>query len=156
MSCKNIRKNFEEIGELFVRLEPMYNAYKHGYRLLLGKEDEKGIHTVVFITKGGNEDHVILDNELISKSQRLISICRTMVDGILENHMTRLEDEGTDYSIFPTGNRVQINPNGKKTIKQRLMLDNGTAPSTNATLQYPTRGAKMLELRKIGIRYMRN
>jgi hypothetical protein len=51
MSCRNIRKNFDEIGELFVRLEPLYNAYKHGYRLLLGKEDEKGIHIVVFVTK---------------------------------------------------------------------------------------------------------
>lgn len=150
MSCRNIKRNFEEIGGLYVKLEPLYNAYKHGYRLLLGKEDEKNTDVVVFVAKGGNEEHVLLDNEVITNSRKLISRCRTMLDGILENHRTRLEDEGADYNIFPGSNRVQIDSNGKKIIKQRLMLDDGTTPSIGVTLQYTARGSKLRQLRRIG------
>jgi hypothetical protein len=73
-----------------------------------------------------------------------------LLDCILENHRTRLEYEGADYNIFPSGNRVHIDKKGKKNVKQRLILGASNKQTVPLNLLYPTRGQKLKEEKQIG------
>ena len=127
----------------------MYNAYKHGYRLLLGKDDADDSDIVIFIVKGGEEGYSSLKNELILDARKLITRCRTLLDCIFENHRTRLEYEGNDYNIFSSSNRVETDSSGRRTIKHQLILEGDKRQSKPLNILYPTRGEKTKQERKI-------
>jgi len=150
LSCRNVRDDFNNIGNLYLELEPMYNAYKHGYRLLFGKDDKDGSDTVVFIVKGGNENHISLENALVANARNLVYKCRVLLDCILENHRIRLEYEGADYNIFPTANRVHTDETGKKIAQQKLILDASHKQTVPLNLLFTTRGQKLKEEKQLG------
>ena len=41
LSCKNMKGILEHIGEIYIELREFYNAYKHGYRIFLGKDTSR-------------------------------------------------------------------------------------------------------------------
>jgi hypothetical protein len=63
LSLKNIEKSLKEISDCYIFFKKSYNAYKHGYRLWIGKE--KGIESAIFRNKNGSEDHIPLDDDSI-------------------------------------------------------------------------------------------
>jgi hypothetical protein len=149
-SCRNVRDDFTKIGKMYINLESMYNAYKHSYRLLLGKDDADNSDVVVYIVKGGKEEYVSLKNELILDARKLLARCRTLLDCIFENHRTRLEYEGDDYNIFSSSSRVDIDAKGKRAVKQQLILGLHEQQSKPLSLLYPTRGEKARHEKEIG------
>src|SRR4029079_14928136 len=57
-SAENVRNRLNLFGDFYVKFYQLYNAYKHGYRLLLGKDDTRK-DIILYISLRGKEDHVI-------------------------------------------------------------------------------------------------
>lgn len=63
-----------------------YNAYKHGYRLWVEKDQSKNIEAAIFRNRQSNENYVPIDDkslEIVMKSGRY---CLNVFDLIKSNH----------------------------------------------------------------------
>lgn len=85
-SINNIRTSLDEISDCYLFFKDSYNAYKHGYRLWVGKDQMTNIEAAIFRNKKGTEDHIPLDDkslDLVIKSGRY---CLNLFDILKFNH----------------------------------------------------------------------
>jgi hypothetical protein len=102
LSLQNIEESLKEISRSCIFFKESYNAYKHGYRLWVGKE--RDVEVAIFRNKKGIEDHIPLDDgsiELVMKSGKY---CLNVFDLIKNNHKSIF-----DYLRNPQTKRIKMN-----------------------------------------------
>ena len=85
-SRDNIKNNLKEIAECYLFYKDSYNAYKHGYRLWVGKEQSTNIESAIFRNKKGVEDHIPLDDESLNLVIKSGTYCLKLFDILKSNH----------------------------------------------------------------------
>ena len=86
ISINNIKNNLKEIAGCYLFFKESYNAYKHGYRVWVGKEQSNNIESVIFRNKKGHEDHIPLDDQSLNIVMKSGMYCLNLFDILMSNH----------------------------------------------------------------------
>jgi hypothetical protein len=128
LSCGNLREVLTEVAEMYSQLRPLYNAYKHGYRVLFGKNSYSA-DIFPFVTDQGKQMYTEI-NEVKLKRILILSLqCRKILESIFKQHHIRRQYEARGGQ--------------ENAIKVDLFLRrNDKHPSQEEDLHlfYPTRG----------------
>jgi hypothetical protein len=131
LSCGNVKETLIEIAEMYAQLRILYNAYKHGYRVLFGKNSYSGADIFPFITDQGKQMYTEIDEMRLKRILTLSYSCRQILESIFKQHHIRTEYEakgGQDGAI-----KVDL-----------FMRRNDERPSQeDLQLMYPNRGDRM-------------
>ena len=111
LSIRTIEESLREISGCYTFFKESYNAYKHGYRLWVGKE--RNVEAAIFRNKKGSEDHIPLDDDSIELVMNSGKYCLNIFDLIKNNHK----------SIFDYLRKPQT-----KRIKMKFLLHKNTHP----------------------------
>lgn len=133
-SCRTVKSELKEVAKLYKQFRLLYNAYKHGYRVLVGK-DQDGLDVFVFIDDKHKQKFSTISDEtfklILSKSR----FCSMLTDVMLRVHRARAKHEANGKS----GDKVNIS-----------IIRRQKDPSPNSqglTVMFPNRG-KRLEMEK--------
>lgn len=85
-SIENIEKILKEIFGCYTFYKESYNAYKHGYRLWVGKDQSTNIEAAIFRNRVGNENHVTIDDNSLEIVMKSGKYCFSIFDLIKSNH----------------------------------------------------------------------
>lgn len=88
LSCQNMRQYLTDIGKIYHELRPLYNAYKHGYRVLLAK-DNASDNTFPFIDYNGKQKFTQVNKDAFNRILSLSHSCRDILEHIYVQHRTR-------------------------------------------------------------------
>ena len=86
LSLKNIEKSLKEISDCYIFFKKSYNAYKHGYRLWVGKEHDT--EAAIFRNKNGSEkksSSIFFENNN-EYTEALVEVAKPFLD-ILSNQL---------------------------------------------------------------------
>jgi hypothetical protein len=126
ISCLAVRDEIKKIANLYLEFRPLYNAYKHGYRVFFGK-DEKLNDAFAFIEKGKKQKVIVVDKDKFTEIRRTVRHIRKIMELILNTHKTRLKFE-----------------NGQTNIHLSIMWppNTPTLPDVGSKIHYPSRGER--------------
>jgi hypothetical protein len=124
ISSLAVRDEIKKIADLYLELRLLYNAYKHGYRVFFGK-DEQLNDVFAFIEKGKKQKAVVVDKDKFNEINRAVKHIRKIMKLILDTHKTRLKFE-----------------NGQTNIQLSIMWPPNTPPLPDVgnKVHYPSRG----------------
>lgn len=130
-SCSIVKEKLEQIAKSYLNLRIIYNAYKHGYRIIVGK-DQNGNSSFAFLDKNEKRKMMIIDDEKFTEVKTSIHYVRNLIYSILENHIAREKYEkiGKRQSRI---NNIQI---WKRKNEQEH-------DSTKTNMTYTTRGEQL-------------
>jgi hypothetical protein len=131
LSCRNIKDALIEVAEMYSQLRDLYNAYKHGYRILFGKDSYSSADIFPFVTDQGKQKYTRIDGAKLKRILTLSLQCRRILESIFKQHHIRVQYEKTG---------------GKENaIKVDFFLrKNDNRPSQEEQrLTYPSRGDRM-------------
>jgi len=86
ISKDNIKNNLKEIAGCYLFFKDSYNAYKHGYRLWVGKDQSNYIESAIFRNRKGLEDHIPLDDQSLNLVIKSGTYCLNIFDILKSNH----------------------------------------------------------------------
>jgi hypothetical protein len=86
LSLKNIKLVLKEIYDCYTFFKESYNAYKHGYRLWVGKDQSNNMEAVIFRDKRNFEFHVPIDDKSLDIVLKSGKYCLNIFDLIKSNH----------------------------------------------------------------------
>lgn len=94
-SCFIVKEKITQIARSYLDLRILYNAYKHGYRIVFGK-DQNSNSSFVFLDKHNKQKMMILDDSKFDEIKLSIKYVRNLMSSILKNHVARedFEKEG--------------------------------------------------------------
>ena len=67
LSCRNMKEVLIEVAEIYSQLRLLYNAYKHGYRVLFGKNFHSAADIFPFVTDQGKQMYTEIDEMKLKK-----------------------------------------------------------------------------------------
>ena len=126
LSSHNTREFFYEIGQMYSELAELYNAYKHGYRVVSGhKNNSVDIYT--YINHEGKGKFIETDLKTFNHLNNLVRKCYIIFDSMFKNHYARMNHEKnnsieTDITfqiIYKKEDNVIKNQNFKYNIPNR-------------------------------------
>ena len=117
---------------MYIGFHPLYNAYKHGYRVFLGKNTNNIAEDLFpFIDNRGKQKFAQIDKNIVEKVFSLSHNCREIFEAIFEQHQTRVDYEAKGSNQYA--------------IKINLLLRE-TDPRPNKEdlrVLYPNRGNRL-------------
>jgi hypothetical protein len=93
-SCKIVRIIFDTIGSQYDKLRDIYNAYKHGYRIVPCRTDGK--LSFLYFDETDIPKFLQYDDNDIKRTFELAADCRRMIENIVENQKTRMRVGDSD------------------------------------------------------------
>lgn len=136
-SCDNIKSEMTTIGTLYQEYRALYDAYKHGYRLFFGRDDNTHDDAYAYIDSEGKQKAVTVNKERLNQIFSSIKQCRNIIRMILQSHNERVKNE-------ENGEKMGI------VNISRLKKPNDPQITGDLRLTYPTRGDKLLREVKEG------
>lgn len=91
-SCIIVKEKLEQIAKSYLSLRGIYNAYKHGYRLVVGKDQNEN-SSFAFLDKNNKQKLMVIDETKFNEIKISISHIRNLILSILDNHIAREEYE---------------------------------------------------------------
>jgi hypothetical protein len=119
ISRDNIKNNLKQIANCYLFYKNSYNAYKHGYRLWVGKEQSNHIEAAIFRNRKGLEDYIPLDDQSLNLVIKSGTYCLNLFDILKSNHK----------SIF-----YYLINNGNKTLPIKFLSDLENITEKNVVL----------------------
>lgn len=89
-SCKEV---INEIGQYYLTLFEIYDAYKHSYRILFGTVDDTGDHAFAYFDNDAKQKQLTMTQQDFQELTNLASSCRLAIETIFNNHKVRIEYE---------------------------------------------------------------
>ena len=86
ISRDNIKNNLKEIAGCYLFYKDSYNAYKHGYRLWVGKDQSNNIESAIFRNRNGVEDYIPLNDQSLNLVIKSGTYCLNLFDLLKSNH----------------------------------------------------------------------
>jgi hypothetical protein len=131
MSCRNVKEDMVKIGSLYDELRLLYDAYKHGYRISLGKDNNTHEDVIVYIDKNKHQKVLLLTKTLLKDINNKTAACFHILNVILSAHQHRVKFEASGLNE----GRVVITIYRKKTDPRPKQED--------LILSYPKRGERL-------------
>lgn len=87
-SCKIVRIILNSIGSQYDKLRDIYNAYKHGYRIIPCITDSK--LSLLYFDETDIPKILQYDDNDVKRTFELTADCRRMIENMVENQKTRM------------------------------------------------------------------
>ncbi|SMH71670.1 hypothetical protein [Candidatus Nitrosotalea okcheonensis] len=126
-----------KIGTSYQEYRALYDAYKHGYRLFFGRDDNTHDDAYAYIDSEGKQKAVTVNKEGLDQIFSSIKQCRNIIRMILQSHNERVKHEKSGEKM------------GVVNIP-RLKKPNDPQVTDDLCFTYPTRGDKLLREIKEG------
>lgn len=136
-SCQNIKSDITKIAKLYAELRPLYDAYKHGYRIAFA-ENEAGVYAFTLIDIDNKEGYVLVGKKYFDFIQQCANSCHELFKLMFALHKERVGYEKRG-SIQKAPLRIYLYPK-----------PNDPGPNEELEFMYPSRGAISEALRKEG------
>ena len=101
ISCRNIRDDLAKIGTLYEELRPLYDAYKHGYRLHFGSDNNSHYDVIVYVDIDKDQKVLALPDALKTRIHEKAALAFHIMNTIFESHKARVTFEATGTSQGP-------------------------------------------------------
>lgn len=138
LSCENVKEKFTEISEYYKELRLLFNAYKHGYRILFETNNDTHDDIILFVTDEFKQKITIINIKTIDKIVGLCGNCYDIIHTIMLQHHRRSDHEKRG--------------GGHEAIEYNLLLKGNQRGSekNNLQLYYPNRGERLFQEKEEG------
>ena len=112
LSCKNLRDALVRIGNYYIEFHDPYNAYKHGYRMFIGKDSiDSSIDLIPFLDQDGRHKVLNVDKQIIAEVFKLSRYALQIPEKIIKQHEIRSEYEAQQDRAGQVNVVLCLNPN---------------------------------------------
>jgi hypothetical protein len=112
LSCKNLKEALVKIGNNYMEDHEPYNAYKHGYRMFIGKNTiNLSIDLFPFLDQDGKRKVIQIDKKIITGVFKLSRYALQILEKIIKQHKIRSEYEAQQDHASRVNVTLCLTPN---------------------------------------------